>query len=87
VTSCPDCTEAARRTWGGYTARCPGCAARAIARSQTAFHAYTRGTEDDKEEMRHLIAKLMPRTSTTEARRLVHGWWQADHPTTESKTA
>lgn len=30
--SCPDCTQAAARDWHGFTADCPGCAARAVAR-------------------------------------------------------
>lgn len=29
---CPDCTQAAARDWHGFTADCPGCAARAVAR-------------------------------------------------------
>lgn len=30
--TCPDCTSAAARDWHGFTADCPGCAARAVAR-------------------------------------------------------
>ena len=84
---CPDCAEAMRRTWGGYHAKCPGCTARAIARSQAAFHAMRRGSIDDKQALRDLIARLMPNTSTTEARRMVHGWWTHDHATTEGQTS
>lgn len=29
---CRDCTKAAERRWHGFTADCPGCAARAVAR-------------------------------------------------------
>jgi hypothetical protein len=31
---CPDCTQSAARDWHGFTADCPGCAARAVARGQ-----------------------------------------------------
>lgn len=30
--NCPDCTQSAARDWHGFTADCPGCAARAVAR-------------------------------------------------------
>lgn len=75
---CHDCTEAMRRTWGGYRADCPGCTARAIARSLAAWRAITKGEDADKKALRELIAKLLPKTSTTEARRMVFGWWNAD---------
>lgn len=47
---CDDCTLARVQTWHGYRSNCPGCAARAAARSPEFFAAKKAGklTQDYK---------------------------------------
>lgn len=82
MTSCPDCTEARIRTWGGYTQSCLGCIARSAARSLDAWHALHEKGSGDKEALREQIARRMPGCAYSEARRMVFDWWQHDQGVT-----
>lgn len=79
---CPDCTVAKSHTWGGYSAHCNGCKARAAARSLAAKKVLSTNTPDpdDSRIFSDLIARLMPSTPTKQARALVCAWWHHDHP-------
>jgi hypothetical protein len=46
MTTCPDCTQAAARPWNGFRAGCPGCAARAAARSPHFRRVRDQGMQD-----------------------------------------
>lgn len=44
--TCPDCATAARELHHGFTAKCPGCCARAAARSPHYARVKAAGTQD-----------------------------------------
>lgn len=77
---CDDCTRSSAGLWCGYSANCPNCAARALARSLPAFNAlHPRGT-GERDPLREAIQRAMPHTEYTAARRMAWAWWQHDHP-------
>jgi hypothetical protein len=77
---CAECTLARERVWhGGYDHWCDGCMARAIARSQAAFHAIDERGNGDQRPLRELIGRCMQKVPYEDARRVVWQWWQVDH--------
>ena len=46
--TCPDCTQSAARDWHGFTADCPGCAARAVARGPNYRESRVAGVQTSK---------------------------------------
>jgi carboxylesterase type B len=46
TSACADCTAAAAQPWHGFTAKCPGCCARAAARSPHFRRVRDNGTQD-----------------------------------------
>lgn len=76
--SCDDCTRAYAGIWGGYSARCPGCSARAIARSLAAFHAWDAMGDGDVQPLRELVERLLPTLSREEAKQAIRRWWDHD---------
>lgn len=84
MTNCTDCTRSRAGLWCGYMPTCQECTARAIARSLPAFNAiHPRGT-GERDPLRDLIRRAMPKTKAAEARRMVWDWWQHDHPKPEA---
>lgn len=45
--ACDNCTRAATEPWHGFTAGCPGCCARSVARSPQ-FHAVRKSGMQDR---------------------------------------
>ena len=84
---CTDCEQARIHTWGIYQAACIGCTARAIARSLTAWNALHPLGDGNRQALKELVDRLMPQTSTDEARRQVVAWWRHDHPSTSGAKA
>lgn len=81
--SCIECreTEARQGHWHVYRTGCPGCTARAVARSQAAFDAIVRS---DPAELRDMLKRMFPTMAYADARALVWAAWQIDHPAQET---
>lgn len=78
--TCDNCERTRQGLWLGYSAGCPDCAARAIARSLPAFNALHSRGNGQRDDLRDAIKRAMPNTEPTAARRMVWAWWQHDHP-------
>ncbi len=78
--SCDNCSRAKSGIWCGYSARCTGCTARALARSMPAFQALHPNGSGDRDDLRDAIQRAMPGTDYATARRMVWDWWLHDHP-------
>lgn len=78
--ACQDCTQAkAQRWWGGYSAACTTCSARAIARSLAAFNALHEHGNGNRDDLRDMVARMLPDMGPVEAKRAVMAWWRHDH--------
>lgn len=80
MTDCHDCQQARVKAWGAYRAQCNGCAARAIARSLTAWNALHPAGDGNRQALTEMVARLLPNVAADEARRMVLSWWREDHP-------
>lgn len=79
--SCDNCTRAKAGMWGGYSASCIECTARAIARSLDAFNAISPRGTGRAEPLRELIRRAMPQTPFDTAKAMVRHWWKHDNET------
>lgn len=87
MTECPECAQAKARRWHGiYMANCTGCSARAAARSLAAFNALDPRGNGDKEPLRELVLRVLPKLGMKQAREAVWTWWQIDHAKDEEKS-
>lgn len=84
--SCDNCTRATAGMWGGYTAACHECAARAIARSLDAFNALSPRGTGQGQELRDLIRRALPAVPFDAAKAMVWRWWKHDHPAAAKTT-
>lgn len=88
--TCPACAQAIT---GGmeYRARCRGCAARTVARSNAMNRVMEPVSEADKieaiAELRMLIGKTMPGVAYLDARADVMSWWRVDRANDEQRLA
>lgn len=79
MSDCPHCIQARGCVWhGGYRDGCDDCIARAIARSGCALRALHPNGGGDSEPLHNLIRLALPSVATTEARAMVHAWWERD---------
>lgn len=76
MTACPDCTKARAGTWGGYAARCSGCTARAIARSEEAWNAMHPAGSGDVGPLSAMVDKLMGDVPREQAVQAVREWFK-----------
>ena len=63
-----------------YTANCDSCAARAIARSMTAWHALHPKGNGSRSALTEMVNQTLAKLDQKEARRMVLEWWRHDHP-------
>lgn len=62
-----------------YTANCDSCAARAIARSMTAWHALHPKGNGSRADLTEMVNMMLSHLDPKEARRMVLEWWRHDH--------
>ena len=62
-----------------YTANCDSCAARAIARSMTAWHALHPNGNGSRADLTEMVNMMLSHLDPKEARRMVLEWWRHDH--------
>lgn len=79
--TCASCEKAKATLCHEYAPGCPGCKARAIARSSAARDAWHEHGNGDTDSLMDMIRRLLPSLTDSGGWRAVLAWWDLDNRT------